>query len=239
MTSLYDTLGVPPDASQADIKAAYRHKAKATHPDANKDDPQAREKFGALVKAYEVLSDDKARARYDDTGETEKPGEIDARAEAVIGDILTAIFNDADSEKRGPATYKIYEDAVEVIRKTIAHGQFELKKARDRAMGEEARWKKRQPKFRGKVAERIIAEKIREARRRIEQIDFEEKADARAIEMLKTYEHKPDPRPEENPFVAFGDGANRHQFRFEDDDGNELGPGGFADMVNRARGRSR
>lgn len=201
--SLYDTIGVPEGASQDEIKAAFRKKAKLTHPDASRDDPHAEEKFGALVKAYEVLSDEKARARYDETGDSEKPGDVDARAEAVIANILMAIFNQADSEDRGPATFEIYDDAVETIRRSITKGQFELKRARGRATGEEARWKKRQPKFRGRVAERIIDEKIRDAKKRIGQIEFEERAAVRALEMLDSYEHEPDKRPEPENFTIY------------------------------------
>ncbi|XP_073035571.1 LOW QUALITY PROTEIN: uncharacterized protein [Primulina eburnea] len=64
----YSTLGVPKSASSKDIKAAYRKLARQYHPDVNKE-PGATEKFKEISSAYEVLSDDKKRAMYDQYGE--------------------------------------------------------------------------------------------------------------------------------------------------------------------------
>lgn len=64
----YEILGVEKDASEADIKSAFRKLAKKYHPDLNKDDPQAAEKFKEAQEAYEVLSDEQKRAQYDRFG---------------------------------------------------------------------------------------------------------------------------------------------------------------------------
>uniref|UniRef100_A0A3Q3Q9K0 DnaJ homolog subfamily A member 3, mitochondrial n=1 Tax=Monopterus albus TaxID=43700 RepID=A0A3Q3Q9K0_MONAL len=64
----YQILGVPRTASQKEIKKAYYQMAKKYHPDTNKDDPQAKEKFAQLAEAYEVLSDDVKRKQYDTYG---------------------------------------------------------------------------------------------------------------------------------------------------------------------------
>ncbi|OUZ99856.1 Heat shock protein DnaJ [Macleaya cordata] len=64
----YSTLGVPKSASSKDIKAAYRKLARQYHPDVNKE-PGATDKFKEISTAYEVLSDDKKRALYDQYGE--------------------------------------------------------------------------------------------------------------------------------------------------------------------------
>ncbi|XP_060668609.1 uncharacterized protein LOC107408057 isoform X1 [Ziziphus jujuba] len=64
----YATLGVPKSASGKEIKAAYRRLARQYHPDVNKQ-PGATEKFKEISAAYEVLSDDKKRAMYDQYGE--------------------------------------------------------------------------------------------------------------------------------------------------------------------------
>ncbi len=61
----YQILGVPEKASAADIKKAYRRLAKQYHPDANKNDPNAAERFKEVGEAYAVLSDEKKRAQYD------------------------------------------------------------------------------------------------------------------------------------------------------------------------------
>ena len=64
----YDVLGVSRDASQDEIKKAYRKRAMEYHPDRN-DDPDAEEKFKKVTQAYEVLRDEQKRKRYDRFGE--------------------------------------------------------------------------------------------------------------------------------------------------------------------------
>jgi DnaJ-class molecular chaperone len=67
----YATLGVARGASEKDIKAAYRKLAKELHPDRNKDNPKASERFSEVTRAYDLLSDSQKRAQFD-------RGEIDA-----------------------------------------------------------------------------------------------------------------------------------------------------------------
>jgi DnaJ-class molecular chaperone len=68
---LYATLGVARNASQDDIKRAYRKLAKEMHPDLNPDKPEVGERFKQVTAAYDILSDPERRGRYD-------RGEIDA-----------------------------------------------------------------------------------------------------------------------------------------------------------------
>jgi DnaJ-class molecular chaperone len=71
MRNPYDILGVPRTASEADIKKAFRKLAKTYHPDRNKDDPKAKDKFAEVNAAYEILGDAQKRGQFD-------RGEIDA-----------------------------------------------------------------------------------------------------------------------------------------------------------------
>ena len=64
----YDVLGVSKDASEDEIKKAYRKKAMKFHPDRNSDDPEAERKFKEASEAYEVLGDEQKRQRYDQFG---------------------------------------------------------------------------------------------------------------------------------------------------------------------------
>ncbi|MCF0231935.1 MAG: molecular chaperone DnaJ [Enterococcus sp.] len=64
---LYEVLGVPKNASEAEIKKAFRAKARKMHPDVNKS-PNAEEEFKEINEAYDVLSDSRKRAQYDRFG---------------------------------------------------------------------------------------------------------------------------------------------------------------------------
>lgn len=64
----YEILGVDRGASSEEIRSAFRKLARKYHPDVNKDDPQAEEKFKEINEAHRVLSDEQARARYDRFG---------------------------------------------------------------------------------------------------------------------------------------------------------------------------
>ncbi|KAK8034353.1 DnaJ like subfamily B member 4 [Apiospora rasikravindrae] len=67
-TKLYEQLGVKPDATQEEIKKGYRKAALKWHPDKNKDNPAAGEKFKECSQAYEILSDPEKRKVYDQYG---------------------------------------------------------------------------------------------------------------------------------------------------------------------------
>lgn len=64
----YELLGVPRNASDSEIKKSFRRLAMKYHPDRNKDNPEAEEKFKKIKEAYDVLSDQKKRSAYDQFG---------------------------------------------------------------------------------------------------------------------------------------------------------------------------
>jgi DnaJ-class molecular chaperone len=71
MRNPYEVLGVQRDASEKEIKSAFRKLAKKHHPDQNKDDPKAKERFAEIKAAYEIVGDKDKRKQFD-------RGEIDA-----------------------------------------------------------------------------------------------------------------------------------------------------------------
>src|ERR1700755_1333883 len=92
----YKLLDVPRNASEADIKKAYRRLAMKFHPDRNPDDPQAEHKFKECKEAYEVLCDAKKRAIYDQFGHAglENGGGAGFSPADAFGDIFGEMFGD-------------------------------------------------------------------------------------------------------------------------------------------------
>jgi DnaJ-class molecular chaperone len=100
----YEVLGVKKDASQSDIQKAYRALAKKLHPDLNPGNKQAEERFKEVAGAYDLLGDEKKRARFDS-------GEIDASgAERPQQRQYYRDFADAGSQYSSDAGFADFAD---------------------------------------------------------------------------------------------------------------------------------
>ncbi len=116
MEDLYAILGTTRSASTDDIKSAYRKLARKLHPDVNKA-PDAQQQFARVQQAYEILSDDTKRARYDRTGRIDADpftanrnpgghpgGGFHGVDTDDIGEMFNTFFRDRGQQTRRPPT---------------------------------------------------------------------------------------------------------------------------------------
>jgi curved DNA-binding protein CbpA len=114
MPTLYETLGVAPDATQAQIKAAFRNRAKTLHPDAG----GGADEFAALCEAHDVLSDPERRRRYDETGSAAAQ-----RTEAALeAQVLNSVYAIIAKALTDPRWDEARNDMAKIIRLDLAAG---------------------------------------------------------------------------------------------------------------------
>jgi molecular chaperone DnaJ len=135
----YDVLGLPKNATEEDIKKAYRKLAMKFHPDRNQSEgtKEAEDKFKEAKEAYEMLSDPQKRAAYDQHGHAgvdpsmgrgaPGPEGFGGFAEA-FGDIFGDIFGGANGGRRGPGGQQVYRGndlsyAMEITLEEAANGR--------------------------------------------------------------------------------------------------------------------
>ncbi len=189
--TLYDELGLPPDADDAAIRAAWRRRAKETHPDANPGGDVA--EYHRALKAYETLADREKRARYDETGEADAaaPPSIDARAQAAI---KTAFAHALDRAAREDGLYCV--DLADEVRASIAEQRagFERQRRDNTRAGE--RWARLKSRIKGPAFEAVVAEQIRIAEIYVARMTENIAVADRALEMLRDgYAHEADAAP--------------------------------------------
>jgi molecular chaperone DnaJ len=102
---LYEILGVSKTATEAELKKAYRRMAMKFHPDRNPDDAEAEAKFKEAKEAYEILSDSRKRAAYDQFGhdgiDPSRGGGFGGGGAGGFSDIFGDVFNDIFGGSRG------------------------------------------------------------------------------------------------------------------------------------------
>jgi molecular chaperone DnaJ len=121
----YEVLGIERDASEQQIKKAFRQLARELHPDVNAHDPGAEEKFKEAAEAYEILSDPERRATYDRYGhEGLRSGGYAPNFDGFgsIGDLFNAFFGGGAGARQGPAQGGDLAIAVELDLVEAANG---------------------------------------------------------------------------------------------------------------------
>lgn len=186
--SLYDILGVAKDASDEDLKRAFRDAAKETHPDAG----GSAKEFEAVKSAHLVLSDKKRRAHYDETGEVEEPARtsVDQVAIAIIAGLLNNVLGEDPDPMLAP---NLVEIMVIFIKKQLDGAEANLvalQRAKKRAEKMLKRFKRKKPGE--NLMERILASKVIELERLLPQNEKHIACHKRAIEILQEYGFEPE-----------------------------------------------
>ena len=129
MEDLYEILGVPRDASQADIKKAFRKLAHEYHPDSHPGDKAIEDKFKKINAAYSVLNDPEKRARYDQFGSADgNANPFGGMGGVDLGDLFGDIFTQAfgggfggfgGSRRANPNAPRQGEDIEQVMKITL------------------------------------------------------------------------------------------------------------------------
>lgn len=198
MADLYEELGVARDASEKQIRQAYRRRAKKEHPDTG-GSPEA---FERLQLAHLVLTDQKRRADYDRTGECDEPAPDQSESDAlslIAGAVMRVLDADFD-----PLACDLRAKMAERIGASMEHvrGQLEdVPRVKARAEKIIGRFKKRSP------GEPIIDSMLRGFADQLGKTEAPMReslrAHERALEILKDYDFKADPPErgsEQNPF---------------------------------------
>ncbi len=189
----YQVLGVPPNASPADIKSAYRKRSREAHPDKGGD----HEDMAAINRAYDVLGNPELRKRYDETGLSDRPTPI----EAVARSILLDLFAQSAKKRQGKVNhitrtrkalkdgFKEAENKIQYLNDEIGAIQFDIEAVRVTP-----------GTFNAFAA--VMEKEIESRREAIRRIEAQTKAGQLALKMLDDYKCDIIDRPPEGGFYA-------------------------------------
>lgn len=189
MTDLYETLGLGRDATSADVRKAYRRKAKEHHPDQGGDP----EMFHALTRAHDVLTDEAKRQRYDSTGKVDDgpTQNEDAAALAMLAALVDSIGQDENA---------VHEDIIGTMRKTLKDAGKQTDEQLAEARKAVKRFEKLATRLKRKAGANgfvatMFANNVSKAQHRVDAgIEHRRNID-RAIELLDGYSFEPEAKP--------------------------------------------
>lgn len=184
---LYETLGVPIDASSAEVRRSYRSRAKSAHPDRG----GSTEEFARVHRAMVVLTDPAKRAHYDETGEIEQTiaNNADVMALQTIAQMLAGIL---DNDQQDP----LRADLIAVMQKHLAQENQQANAALEQAQRALRRlgqlkgrfWRNTGPKYGPQnILERLLNQREVDLKQKVALIETSIKQRGRAAEILKDY----------------------------------------------------
>jgi curved DNA-binding protein CbpA len=184
--TLYDLLGCARDATAAEIKAAYRQRAKTAHPDAG----GSADEFAAITRAYDILFDPEKRRHYDETGRAPDDPQ-DQAALHVIDQILSKILDAAGDEA-------LHQDLAAIVRSEIDRNLKHLESNLTKAPKLRSLLLRVQERFETDAAadfvREMLAGKLRDIELQEAQVRGQMKALTRAAEIMTGYRFKADIR---------------------------------------------
>ncbi|KQV65378.1 J domain-containing protein [Rhizobium sp. Root1220] len=200
MTNPYEILGVRRDATDDQVKAAYRRRAKTTHPDSG-GDPEA---FSRVQKAYELLLDPVRRKVFDDTGyDVELADPVDLQALIVIEKLV----NQLTLDEREPGTFdplaRMRTDLSEEMRKA-RFSKRELERHSSRIEHHLERLEKRPTTD---ILGSMLRARIKAIATAIGETEAKIKASERACEMLYDYSYEVDVQENDELLLVEGEAS--------------------------------
>lgn len=203
---LYETLGVDRTADKATIRRAYRRKAKAAHPDGG----GSQDKFGALTKAHDVLTDDERRAKYDATGDIDEKTIDNTQGEILqlVCMILDGAINALAQNGVSPLQHPLAEEMAARCRREIE----EVEKQRAQMVATQKNAEKLLGRFKLKkgakttnnAIEAILIGRVRSFDAHIRLLDEKKAKFDGALAIIKDYDFTVDARePQTIRFQAF------------------------------------
>lgn len=195
MSNPYETLDVPKDATEDEIKQAYRRKSREHHPDRGGNGASM-----ALVNvAYDTLSDPERRRRYDESGEMGRANTLDERARHAAFSVMGQIIDKVDT-------------TVDVIDQLRKHFELEIRKAKKQLVGlgeMERRLAKHRKRLRdGDLFDGVFRQKELGIRNSIQGLEQNIEMFERVIEMIADCSYESDPRQAQAVFVTTGTGTS-------------------------------
>lgn len=189
--SLYDDLGIPPGASDAEIKAAHRRAAKRHHPDAG----GKREDFERVQRAALILRDPDKRERYDRDGTVDDDATVDRELQGAVS-LMNEVFEAALATSPSLERTDIIGTAKSMLAESVRHSEAQQASARAEMRKFEKAAKRLRHKGKGpNMLGLIIADRIEGCRARIKGLDLGIAAHKRASVMLDEYDWTVDAAP--------------------------------------------
>lgn len=187
MTSPYEDLGVPRDASPEAIKAGYRKRARATHPDRNKG--AGSEPFQRVQRAYALLSDPQKRAHYDRTGEEQGGSDPRQVALSTIAGMFLNLIDNGDVDHMD-----LVDRARQSVNTQLAQMKAKIAEYAGRIRKREKAIKRLKKKAAGpNLIATMIEHDIDQNRRAIEAVEQQLLIGKDLLEILDEYQYETDP----------------------------------------------